>query len=218
VGISPEFLPHIFDLFAQADRSLDRRDGGLGIGLTLVHRLVALHHGTIEAWSDGPGKGAVFTLRLPARVGVTAPAAPLPPQPIPRERPARVLLVEDNFDAAETMTELLEVWGHEVMLARDGRAAVNMAERELPDIMLLDIGLPLLSGYEVAERVRAGMDPECQPVIIALSGYGQPEDQERGVEAGFDYHLVKPVDADRLEALLEQVMAGRAPRRSPQNA
>ena len=219
VGIAPEFLPHIFDLFAQADRSLDRRDGGLGIGLTLVRRLAALHHGTIEARSDGPGKGSEFILRLPACVGTPAPAATsLAPETMPRELPTRVLLVEDNFDAAETMTELLELWGHEVTLARDGRAAVNMAEREQPEVMLLDIGLPLLSGYEVAEQVRADMKPETQPVIIALSGYGQPEDQERGVQAGFDYHLVKPVDADRLQALLAQVTSERPPRRAPQNA
>jgi CheY-like chemotaxis protein len=218
VGISADFLPHVFDLFAQADRSLDRRDGGLGIGLTLVQRLVSQHHGEISVRSAGIGKGAEFTVRMPAVAKPRqAPVVSAPAEPLPG-RPARILLVEDNYDAAETMAELLDLWGHQVNVARDGRAAVVTAERDQPEVILLDIGLPLLSGYEVAERLRSSIQVTRQPVIIGLSGYGQPEDRERGAQAGFDYHLVKPVDADELRGLLERVTAARLAQRLPQKA
>jgi CheY-like chemotaxis protein len=202
-GISADFLPRVFDLFAQAQRSLDRSEGGLGIGLTLVRRLVEMHGGSVEAYSAGPGQGSEFTVRLPAladaklaRSAAVSDAAP------PAERPRRVLIVEDNLDAAETLADLLEHLGLEVRVACDGTAAIEAAREEPPGVALVDIGLPGMDGYEVVRRLReqAGLD---QALLVALTGYGQEEDRRRAREAGFHVHLTKPVDLAELQRLLK---------------
>ncbi|MFO7566580.1 MAG: ATP-binding protein [Enhygromyxa sp.] len=200
-GISPEALPHIFDLFVQVDRSLDRSQGGLGVGLTIVKRLVQMHGGRIEARSAGPGRGSEFSIWLP----VCSVSPSLPSDPGPKVTPPsgglRILLAEDNVDLAEMLSSMLELDGHEVTFVGDGEAAVDTAKRERPDVVLLDIGLPKLSGYEVAARLQAELSGQ-RPVIIALTGYGRDEDQRRALAAGIDHHLVKPVDPDRLRQLL----------------
>jgi signal transduction histidine kinase/CheY-like chemotaxis protein len=199
IGIAPEMLPHIFDAFLQVDAALDRGAGGLGVGLTLVRRLALLHDGRVDAQST-LGKGSVFTLRLPA-------ADPARSHPAP-EQPARatlvkkrVLVVDDNFDSAEMMVALAQNWGHEAFHAGDGRAAVAMAHELAPDIVLLDIGLPGMDGYEVAAKLR--VDPVTQrALIIAVSGYGLDADRLKSHAAGCDEHLVKPVDLKQLARVL----------------
>jgi PAS domain S-box-containing protein len=197
VGIRPELLPRVFDLFVQADRSLERTGGGLGIGLTLVRQLVELHGGTVDAASAGPGRGSTFTVRLPAvaappeTTAVTGPAVAGLAQ--------RVLVIEDNDDAREMMRNLLRLLGHEVHEACDGASGVEQARRVRPDAALIDIGLPGIDGYEVARRIRADL-PGAR--LVAVTGYGQPEDRERALAAGFDEHLVKPLDPEQLHRLL----------------
>jgi signal transduction histidine kinase len=206
VGIAAEKLPHIFDLFMQVDRTLDRAEGGLGIGLTLVRRLVEMHGGRVEAHSEGPGKGSEFVVRLP-RVG----AEPEPKRArTPRGeqagqcRPRRVLVVDDNRDAADSLAMLLRLLGHEVGTAHDGMAALDAARAFVPEVVLLDIGLPNMDGYEVARRLR--QEPALSgALLVALTGYGQEQDRRRSLEAGFDIHLVKPVDPDELEAILARL-------------
>jgi signal transduction histidine kinase/ActR/RegA family two-component response regulator/PAS domain-containing protein len=204
IGIAPEMLPRIWDLFTQGDRTLDRAQGGLGIGLTLARRLVDLHGGKIEAHSEGLGKGAEFMVRLaalPVAAGESLPSAA--PQPAP-ERCARVLLVEDNRDTAESLMMLLELLGHRVRAVYDGVAALDAARTSPPDVMLVDIGLPGMDGYEVARRVRR--DPDLDGVVlVALTGYGREEDRQRAMAAGFDYHLVKPVSPDALHGLVARL-------------
>lgn len=205
IGIAPDVLPRMFDLFAQADRGLDRAQGGLGIGLTVARRLAELHGGGIDAWSEGLGKGAEFIVRLPV-----LPASPEEtPGTVGQERTvpahhARVLMVEDNPDAAESLVMILELLGHRVRVVHDGIAALDAARAYVPDLMLIDIGLPGMDGYEVARRMRR--DPALKDVVlVALTGYGRDEDKERAMSAGFDYHLAKPVDLDALGALVGQV-------------
>jgi signal transduction histidine kinase/CheY-like chemotaxis protein len=203
IGIAPEMLPHIWDLFAQGDRSLDRTQGGLGIGLTPARRLVELHGGKIEAHSEGLGKGAEFVVRL-----VALPVAieePLPGvAPPPPERCAGVLVVEDSPDVAESLTMFLELLGHRVRAVYDGVVALDAARTSPPDVMLVDIGLPGMDGYEVARRVRC--DPDLNRVIlVALTGYGREEDRRQAMAAGFDYHLVKPVSPDALHGLVARL-------------
>lgn len=190
VGIPPHLLPQVFELFFQADRSLDRSQGGLGIGLTLVKRLVDLHGGEVQAFSEGLGRGSRFEVRLP----LSAPSAPAPPE----ESPAllggsrRILVVDDNHDAAESLQMVLEMQGHEVFVAHDGPAALEAAARHRPDLVLLDIGLPGLDGYEVAARLR--QDPATAGArLVALTGYGHEEVRQRALAAGFDAHFAKPV-------------------------
>ncbi|HWA98498.1 MAG TPA: ATP-binding protein [Pirellulales bacterium] len=199
IGIAPEMLPHIFDLFSQADRSLDRAQGGLGIGLAIVRMLTEMHGGTIEAVSNGLGQGSEFVLRL-ARVD-RPPQEPKPewkPSPVVRQR---VLVVDDNASAARVLGMLLtKCWGHEVAMAHDGHAALEMARIFRPEVVLLDIGLPGLNGYEVAARLRQDLIT-AEAMIVALTGYGQLEDRRRSSEAGFDEHLVKPVSVTKLEVL-----------------
>ena len=207
VGIAADLLPHIFDLFTQADRSLDRAEGGLGIGLSLVKGLVELHRGTVAAYSEGLGWGSEFVVRLPV---MASPAPPLPPPPLPppppepAARPARarrVLVVDDNVDAAESLAEVLMLSGHDVRLAHTGPAAVEVATAYVPDVVLLDIGLPGLNGYEVARRLRT--EPALEGVrLVALTGYGRDTDLQLSKEAGFDRHMVKPVDPANVLALL----------------
>jgi PAS domain S-box-containing protein len=200
-GISPEALPHIFDLFVQADRALDRTDGGLGIGLTIVRRLVDMHGGRIEARSAGLGQGSEFVIGLPA---VEAPRSSSPPPVVPSTNPSAgldVLVAEDNADVAQMLTAILEIDGHRVTVVGDGMAAVEVAERDRPDVVLLDIGLPHSSGYEVANRLRESMQQDA-PMLVALTGYGRAEDRARALAAGIDHHLVKPVDVAQLRRIL----------------
>jgi two-component system, chemotaxis family, CheB/CheR fusion protein len=203
VGLSPESLARVFELFMQDDRSLDRSVGGLGIGLTLVKTLVELHGGTVSAHSEGPGRGSEFVVRLPVLSGTPAltagPAAGAPEM----ARPVRLLLVEDNVDSALTLCRLLERWGHDVRVAHDGHQGLQEALAFRPEVILLDVGLPGLDGYEVADRLR--LDPStADAVVIALTGYGQAEDRRRALQAGFDFHLVKPIDADQLRDAIAQ--------------
>jgi PAS domain S-box-containing protein len=214
IGIAPEMLPRVFDLFAQAERSLARIQGGLGIGLTIVKRLVELHGGRVEASSDGLGTGAEFVVRLPATLVPTIAADA-------REGTAasatgddhaegtRVLVVEDNVDAADSLGALLEVLGHHVQIANDGPRALDLARAHPPDLMLVDIGLPGMDGYEVAREIRR--DPRLRHVVlVALTGYGREEDRTRALEAGFDRHLVKPVEPDTLQSLVAGLTAPAA--------
>jgi CheY-like chemotaxis protein len=201
IGIPADLLPRVFDLFTQGDRSLDRSEGGLGIGLTLVRRLVEMHGGSVEAYSEGPGLGSEFLVRLPL---LTVPqelpggeATELPQQKGPR----RVLLIDDNRDAAESMTVLLELWGHEVRIAYNGPDALSVAAEFRPDAALLDIGLPGMNGYEVASRLRE-LPGWREVMLVAVTGYGQDEDLRRSREAGFDHHLTKPVEPATLQDLL----------------
>ncbi|HSK78902.1 MAG TPA: MEDS domain-containing protein [Thermoanaerobaculia bacterium] len=203
VGIPPEMLSRVFDLFTQASPSLDRSEGGLGIGLALVRSLVELHGGSVEAWSDGPERGSEFVVRLPLlgteRVAATGPREAA----VPARRAAgrKVLVVDDNQDAAETLGKILEIAGHEVLVAHDGEEALAKAGRHRQEVVLLDIGLPKMDGYEVARRLR--LDPGSEGLLlIAVTGYGNREDRERGKLSGFDYHLVKPIDLQQLERLL----------------
>jgi signal transduction histidine kinase len=213
IGIAPELLPHVFDLFRQADRSLDRSQGGLGIGLTLVRRLVELHGGNVSASSDGVGRGSEFVIRLPVCVPVPTGERPSASPPISEagtppaeERSKRVLVVEDNRDGARLMARLLEGRGHQTQVANDGPAALDLARTERPDVILLDIGLPGMDGYQVAEQVR-GIDGMERTLILALTGYGQEADRQRSHDAGIDLHMVKPVDPD----LLFQLVASERP-------
>jgi PAS domain S-box-containing protein len=203
VGIDAELLPHVFDLFIQADRSLERRQGGLGIGFTLVRRLVEMHGGRVEVASDGAGRGSEFTIRLP-RLAVDAPA-PAAARPAAWEAPSgparRVLVVDDQPDSTDSLALLLRLRGHEVSTAADGPGAVDEFLRSKPEVVFLDLGLPGMSGYDVARRLRAM--PEGRDVrLVAVTGYGTEADRERTRAAGFDLHLAKPVDPHAVEALL----------------
>jgi PAS domain S-box-containing protein len=215
VGIPPDLLPRIFDLFTQGDRSLDRVRDGLGIGLTLSRRLVELHGGTIEAHSDGVGRGSEFVVRLPAFLHHVAPPDEAPASAraaaaekrSPSSRPLRVLVVDDSEDTTELLGTLLEMAGHSIQVAHTGPSALEVAAAFRPDAIILDIGLPGLDGYQVAQRLRE--DPALQSVtLIAATGYGQEEDLRRSREVGFDHHLVKPIDPGELQRLLAE-LAGR---------
>jgi len=206
VGMAPELLSRVFDLFVQGDSSIDRTRGGLGIGLTLVRALVELHGGRVSATSPGVGLGSELLVRLPTLPGAAADAPPPGERTIPAGRKLKVLVVEDNQDAAESLTVLLELWGHEVRVAYDGVAALRLAEAEAPDVILSDLGLPGMDGYELARqlRTRPGFG---RVVLVALSGYGRDEDRRLSAEAGFDHHLVKPPDLDVLLQLMGNVAA-----------
>lgn len=204
MGITRAMLPHVFELFAQSERTLDRAQGGMGIGLAVAQRLVELHGGRIEAHSDGPGRGAAFVVHLPVLPAIERPPTPQAPRLRTAATRARVLLVEDDLDAAEGMTMLLELLGHEVRAVHDGIAALDEVGRRPPDVVLIDIGLPKLNGYEVAGQMRLvpGMH---RAVLVALTGYGTSQDIERAFVAGFQHHLTKPVDLERVEALLAKI-------------
>ncbi|WP_437967171.1 ATP-binding protein [Sorangium sp. So ce260] len=204
VGISAELLPRVFEPFMQARRTLDRSQGGLGVGLTLVKRLAELHGGRVEAVSAGPGEGTAISVWLPL-AGASAESAAAPVTEIPRSGASalRVLLVDDNVDAAEGLRRILQLHGHTVSMAHDGPAALETARASKPELVLLDIGLPGMDGYEVVRRLRA--EPELRrSYIAAVSGYGQDQDRRRSREAGFDAHLTKPVATAQLLALVAE--------------
>jgi signal transduction histidine kinase/CheY-like chemotaxis protein len=207
IGIAADLLPRLFEMFVQADTSQERSREGLGIGLTLVKTLVETQGGTVEAHSEGPGLGSAFVIRMPT---VAETPRPLPPETVPEPLPAirrRILVVDDNEDAAEWLATVLRLNGHETHVAHDGLEAIRSAEEIRPDAMLLDIGLPRLDGYEVCRRIRAqawGQDL----LLIALTGWGQEEDRQESRDAGFDAHLVKPVDDEVLLKLLASLPSG----------
>jgi signal transduction histidine kinase len=200
-GISPEALPFVFDLFVQADTGLDRSRGGLGIGLTLVRRLVELHGGTVEASSQGKGRGSMFTVRLP--VATNRPLAAPPQEQAQTPAIHRVLVVEDLTDAREMHRLVLEAAGHQVFEAMDGASALETFRRVTPDVVMIDIGLPGMNGHELARSIRSEPDGDAV-LLVALTGYGFPEDRERSRRAGFDIHFVKPVDHAELRRILSR--------------
>jgi len=218
IGMTPDTLSHVFDLFVQADRSYDRGQGGLGIGLTVAQRLVEAHGCGIEAHSAGLGKGSELVVRLPVPPPASerpephagpqygAIAVPLPAAPV---APRRVLVVDDNVDVADSLATLLRLRGHEVAIAYDGPGALKRAGAFYPEVVLLDIGLPGLDGYQVAARLRRRRRT-ASSLLVALTGYGQEEDQSRALQAGFDRHLIKPVDPRVIYALLALPVAGAA--------
>ena len=212
MGLPADLLPHVFDLFTQADRSLDRSQGGLGIGLTLVRQLVEMHGGRVEAKSEGPGHGSEFTLRLPLSqaAGATQTDPSAAGQARQGGRALKILVVEDNVDSAEMLAFMLRLGGHDIRIAHNGAEALEAAHAFAPQIVLCDIGLPGMNGYEVAARLRGQTAFNRMP-LIALTGYGQDEARRRAREAGFDYHLTKPVEPEALAALLAALVAdGRA--------
>lgn len=201
IGLSPDALSRIFTMFAQVDGSAGRSEGGLGIGLALVKGLVSLHGGTVRARSDGKGCGSEFIVELPLNAARTDAVAPTVIDAAPLMGSRRVLVADDNRDAADTLGLLLELYGHEVRIAHSGNAALEVAHSFRPNVALLDIAMPDLNGYDVARNIR--LDGSCpHMVLIALTGYGQDGDKERAHEAGFDHHLTKPVDPSKLEALI----------------
>jgi CheY-like chemotaxis protein len=220
IGIEPELLPRIFDLFTQSPRSLDRAQGGLGIGLTLVRRLVELHDGWVAAHSEGRGRGSTFTLCLPVTQPATQDGKTAAAPRARTVRPRRVLVVDDNPGAAGLLAVLLtELGAQEVETAQDGPSALQKIREWHPEIVLLDIGIPGMDGYQVAKAVRdmPGLD---DVTLIALTGYGRDEDRRRSREAGFDLHLVKPVTSEELEQVLTEPrrQAGKTERRSGNRA
>jgi len=206
IGIAPEQIARIFDLFMQIDTSLERVGGGLGIGLTLVRTLVGMHGGTVEVRSEGVGRGSEFFVRLPRIDPLHALAEPLLGDVARAHAPRRILVVDDNRDSADSLCALLRIGGHEAVAAYDGLEAVNAAAAFRPEVILLDIGLPKLNGFEVARRIRQREGDAC-PVLVALTGWGQDSDRKASREAGFDAHLVKPVDDATLTKLLANLGA-----------
>jgi CheY-like chemotaxis protein len=198
IGIAADHLPTIFDMFSQAERSLDRAQGGLGIGLTLVKRLVEMHGGSVEAHSAGPNLGSEFVVRLPIVVDQSASLAAVLEVEPPSRSSLRILVVDDNQDGADTLATMLEYMGNVIRVAYDGEAAVAATAEFRPDVVLLDIGLPKLDGYEACRRIRAQPGGNAV-VVVAQTGWGQVADRERTREAGFDHHMVKPVDPKALE-------------------
>jgi PAS domain S-box-containing protein len=209
MGISSEMLPHIFEMFTQVDRSLERSQGGLGIGLTLVRRLVEMHGGRVEAYSAGEGQGSEFTVRLPILPPATTAASVASSSGARALTARRILVVDDNRDAANSLSMMLRLMGNETQTAFDGAAALTAADQFRPDLIVLDIGLPKMSGYDVARRLRErpwGRDV----VLVALTGWGQEEDRRRSRQAGFDHHFVKPIDVAELKLALSNSHSTRA--------
>jgi CheY-like chemotaxis protein len=208
IGISPDLLPHVMEMFTQADRDKKRPQDGLGIGLALVKRLVEMHGGGVVAKSDGEGRGSEFIIRLP----LSQKQLPVPAETPKVDRQQRftsrqrILVVDDNPDAALSLAMLLKLLGSDVETAHDGRSALQALETFRPSVVLLDLGMPDMSGYEVAQRLRS--QPKFQDVtLVALTGWGQEEDRRRTQQAGFDHHLVKPVNLDALQVLLGEVQS-----------
>jgi signal transduction histidine kinase/DNA-binding response OmpR family regulator len=211
IGIAPSMLPRVFDMFAQSERTIARSDGGMGIGLTLVKRLVEMHGGRVEAHSDGIGKGSRVSVRLPivveASLGVWAEEPP-PPRPAPKAS-LRILVVDDNHDSASTLAMMLQIVGHQVRTGGDGAEGIELAEKFRPDVILLDLGMPKLNGYETCEAIR-GKPWSASTIIIAMTGWGQEDDRRRTRAAGFDHHFVKPVDPAALIDLLAKLETVKA--------
>ena len=205
IGVPPDVLERVFEPFMQSDDSLARSDGGLGVGLTLVRSLVEIHGGRVEASSPGLGQGSEFVIRLPARVPADFATPAAEPAVTSAARSLKILVVEDNVDAAESLASLLRLWNHDVSVVHDGRTALEAARLQQPEVVLLDIGLPGLDGYQVAQRLRdeVGLD---HALLVAMTGYGQPEDRRRSHEAGIHHHFVKPVEP----AVLRNLLAGVA--------
>jgi CheY-like chemotaxis protein len=204
IGISRDLLPTVFDIFKQGARSLDRSEGGLGLGLTLVRRIVEMHGGSVEARSEGPDRGSEFIIRLPRlvrrRSGTDQPSIRESKRALPGSS-RRVLVVDDNVDSAETAAMLLQLWGHEVRSVHDGPSAISLAASFRPEVVLLDIGLPGMDGYDVARRVRE--IPGLEKVtVMAMTGYGHEGDRRRALEGGFDRYLVKPLEPNVLQRLI----------------
>jgi signal transduction histidine kinase/ActR/RegA family two-component response regulator len=217
IGMGPELVPVVFNLFTQGHHTLDRAQGGLGLGLALVHSLVSLHGGTVAAESAGPGQGSLFTVILPldheldtaVRTPERSPAIPLD-GPASSRRRCRVLVVDDNADAAEMLAAALSMRGHDVRIAGDGPAALAAAQEFRPELAFLDLGLPIIDGFELARELRARQ--ESRPLtLIAVTGYGQDSDRDRTAAAGFDQHLVKPIEIEMTLAIAEQVAAANSP-------
>jgi CheY-like chemotaxis protein len=213
VGIPRSMLDRVFDLFTQAEPGMGQAQGGLGIGLTLVKRLVEMHGGRVSAHSGGPGQGSCFHAVLPVVLAQADRPAPRPTEPVATvlqagpddpehaARPLSVLVVDDNRDSAETLALVLELAGHRVATAHDGTHALALANAGAPEVAVLDIGLPDMTGHDLARRLRA-LPGGAQMLLVAVTGWGQAQDRNRSVAAGFDHHLVKPVDPAQLEALL----------------
>jgi signal transduction histidine kinase/ActR/RegA family two-component response regulator len=207
-GIAPGLGARVFDLFVQAEQGMSRVRGGIGVGLTLVKRLAELQRGSVTAASGPAGRGAMFTVRLPAAAAPTIAAedeSAATPDAVPR----RILIVEDNRDARDMLRQVLELNGHDVVEAGDGASATALAIEHQPEVAIVDVGLPDMSGYDVARRIRAELDGAI--TLVALTGYGQPEDRQRALAAGFDVHLVKPIALDRLEEIIARATTSPAP-------
>jgi CheY-like chemotaxis protein len=208
VGIPAHQLPKVFEMFSQVDRSLEKSQGGLGIGLSIVRQLVEMHGGTVEARSEGHGFGSEFVVRLP----VLAPSGHEPQPTAESEQPSgapaerRIVVADDNEDSAFTMAMMLKIMGHDVRTAHDGFEAIKVAEAFRPELILLDIGMPILNGYDACRRIREQSWGKGV-VMVALTGWGQDEDKRQSREAGFDHHLVKPIEPEALEKLLAALPA-----------
>jgi CheY-like chemotaxis protein len=212
IGMEPDLVLRVFDLFAQAERTSDRSQGGLGLGLALVKSLVSLHGGSVQAHSKGLGQGSTFTVRLPRLL--TAPIRDGRARNRQAGRPAyakalRAMIVDDNVDAARTLEMFLHAAGHDVVVEYKAEDALERARRETPAVCLLDIGLPDIDGNELARRLRT-IPEMAGAVLIAVTGYGQEQDREKSFAAGFDYHFVKPIDTEKLAALLAEIGARQA--------
>jgi CheY-like chemotaxis protein len=197
IGIDADLLPHVFELFEQGKRTLDRAQGGLGVGLTVVRRLAELHHGSVEVHSAGAGQGSEFCVRLPCLAEVTAGSGARPAMPVQPASGCRVLVVDDNCDAAESVAMFLGMVGHEVKTVNDGKEALACAPVYAPQVVVLDIGLPAIDGFEVARRLRL-LPETSRALLVAMTGYGSKADQQRAQEVGFDHYFVKPTDPSTL--------------------
>ena len=206
IGIPADKLPNIFDIFMQVDRSIERSQGGLGIGLTLVRQLVQMHGGSVEVRSDGPGRGSEFVVRMPVVI-VAKPSGEVKSDNKPNgltTAARRILVADDNRDSADSLSMMLEMLGHQVSSAHDGLEAFETAKRSKPELVFMDLGMPRMNGYDAARLIRN--EPDCNGVVlVALTGWGQEEDRRRSYEAGFDYHIVKPIDFSVVENLLKDL-------------
>lgn len=204
VGIPQSMLERVFDTFEQGKQSIERKSGGLGLGLSIVRNIVLMHGGSVSARSQGPGKGSEFVVLLPMIHQVPAPSVDTAPTPSVAKASAnsrRILIVDDNPDGADMLDLAMTMAGHETRTCNESPTALEVATEMRPDVALLDIGLPVMDGYELARRIRDALGTST-PVLIALTGYGQESDRRKSREAGFDYHLVKPIDPNRLAELI----------------
>jgi CheY-like chemotaxis protein len=207
-GIEAQLLPRVFDLFVQGEQPIARQAGGLGLGLPIVRSLAEMHGGSVSAASDGPGKGSRFVVRLPASDQPPSPESQASPAETPAEGSGRILIVDDNTDAAETLAEILRLMGYEVRCAGHAEAAMALLNSYVPQLALLDIGLPDIDGYQLAGLLRA--DPRAKGMkLVALTGYGRDSDRALALAAKFDEHLVKPATIDRVLEVLRELMEPR---------